>query len=170
MSRAVSVFKTFTSAIQLALAFVYCVVSTYLWNLARMLLLSEPVAVVKVQCEFVRPVKQSCHVPTLPSIQLVERFYDPLSGTVFIDDEPISDLNIQEYRKNLALVSQEPVIIHFVNSWLLVSDVCQTLYAGTIRFNVLLGAAKPTSEVTQEEVENACRDANILDFIKSLPE
>lgn len=45
-----------------------------------------------------------------------------------------------------------------------------TLYAGTIRFNILLGAIKPDSEVTQEEIEQACRDANILDFIKSLPE
>jgi len=45
-----------------------------------------------------------------------------------------------------------------------------TLYAGTIRFNILLGAAKPMEEVTQEEIENVCRDANILEFIKSLPE
>ena len=49
-------------------------------------------------------------------------------------------------------------------------SIYQTLYAGTIRFNVLLGATKPISEVTQEELEGACRDANILDFIKSLPE
>jgi len=62
-------------------------------------------------------------------------------------------LNIQSYRKQIALVSQEP-----------------TLYAGTIRFNILLGAVKPMKEVTQEEIENACRDANILEFIKSLPE
>jgi hypothetical protein len=48
--------------------------------------------------------------------------------------------------------------------------IYQTLYAGTIRFNVLLGATKPISEVTEEELEDACRDANILDFIKSLPE
>lgn len=86
-------------------------------------------------------------------IQLIERFYDPLSGTVSIDDQSISDLNVQEYRKQLALVSQEP-----------------TLYAGTIRFNVLLGATKPVSEVTQEELEAACRDANILEFIQSLPD
>jgi ABC-type multidrug transport system fused ATPase/permease subunit len=46
----------------------------------------------------------------------------------------------------------------------------QTLYVGTIRFNVLLGATKPNSEVTQEELEQACRDANILDFVNSLPE
>ncbi|KAI6025403.1 hypothetical protein PISMIDRAFT_16306 [Pisolithus microcarpus 441] len=45
----------------------------------------------------------------------------------------------------------------------------QTLYSGTIRLNILLGATKPISEVTQEEIEAACRDANILDFIWSLP-
>lgn len=60
---------------------------------------------------------------------------------------------MQEYRKQIALVSQEP-----------------TLYAGTVRFNILLGAIKPESEVTQEEIEKACRDANILEFIQSLPE
>lgn len=70
-----------------------------------------------------------------------------------LDGEKISELNIQSYRHQIALVSQEP-----------------TLYAGTIRFNILLGAVKPMEEVTQEEIEAACRDANILDFIKSLPE
>jgi ABC-type transport system involved in Fe-S cluster assembly fused permease/ATPase subunit len=44
-----------------------------------------------------------------------------------------------------------------------------TLYAGTVRFNILLGAIKPESEVMEEEIEKACRDANILDFIQSLP-
>ena len=44
------------------------------------------------------------------------------------------------------------------------------MYAGSIRFNILLGATKPVSEVTQEEIEAACRSANILDFIKSLPD
>ena len=77
-----------------------------------MLLLSEPVAVVKAQCKFVHLVKPFVRVLTLLSIQLVERFYDPLSGTIYIDDQPISELNIQEYRKHLALVSQEPVIIY----------------------------------------------------------
>ncbi len=104
-------------------------------------------------------------------IQLIERFYDTLSGSILIDDQPISELNVQEYRKHLALVSQEPVSIHhlIVNLFCLMS-FCQTLYAGTIRFNVLLGATKPASEVTQEELEEACRDANILEFIQSLPE
>ncbi|KIL62960.1 hypothetical protein M378DRAFT_80370 [Amanita muscaria Koide BX008] len=86
-------------------------------------------------------------------IQLLERFYDPLAGEIYLDGDLITSLNVQEYRKEIALVSQEP-----------------TLYAGTIRFNILLGAIKPHSEVTQEEIEAACRDANILDFIKSLPD
>lgn len=87
------------------------------------------------------------------TIQLMERFYDPLAGHVYLDGQDISTMNIQEYRKNLALVSQEP-----------------TLYAGTVRFNILLGATKPESEVTQEEIEDACRKANILEFIQSLPD
>ncbi|THG99669.1 hypothetical protein EW026_g2716 [Hermanssonia centrifuga] len=87
------------------------------------------------------------------TIQLVERFYDPLVGTVYLDEQPITDFNVSEYRKHIALVSQEP-----------------TLYAGTVRFNILLGATKPESEVTQEEIEEACRSANILDFITSLPD
>ena len=46
----------------------------------------------------------------------------------------------------------------------------QTLYAGTIKFNILLGATKPESEVTQAELDQVCRDANILEFIQSLPQ
>ena len=51
----------------------------------------------------------SSHSLAWLSIQLAERFYDPLSGSITIDGQPISDLNVQEYRKQLALVSQEPV-------------------------------------------------------------
>ncbi|KAG2070645.1 P-loop containing nucleoside triphosphate hydrolase protein [Suillus decipiens] len=86
-------------------------------------------------------------------IQLLERFYDPLSGQVLLDRELIGDFNIQSYRQQISLVSQEP-----------------TLYAGTIRFNILLGAVRSKSDITQEEIDAACRDANILDFIQSLPD
>lgn len=40
---------------------------------------------------------------------MIERFYDPLEGQVLLDGEPINEFNIQEYRKQIALVSQEPV-------------------------------------------------------------
>jgi hypothetical protein len=46
----------------------------------------------------------------------------------------------------------------------------QTLYTGSIKFNILLGAIKPAEEVTEDELKAVCRDANILDFIESLPE
>ncbi|PBK67246.1 P-loop containing nucleoside triphosphate hydrolase protein [Armillaria solidipes] len=87
------------------------------------------------------------------TIQLIERFYDPLAGRVTLDGKDISDLNVAQYRQLISLVSQEP-----------------TLYSGTVRFNILLGAIKPPEEVTQEEIEDACRNANILDFIESLPQ
>ncbi|EHK18823.1 uncharacterized protein TRIVIDRAFT_80699 [Trichoderma virens Gv29-8] len=85
------------------------------------------------------------------TIALLERFYDPLSGGVYIDGKEISTLNLNEYRSHIALVSQEP-----------------TLYQGTIKENILLGTADP--DVTDEAVELACREANIYEFIMSLPE
>lgn len=42
-------------------------------------------------------------------IQLVERFYDPLAGVVQVDGHDVSTYNLQSYRSNISLVSQEPV-------------------------------------------------------------
>lgn len=84
------------------------------------------------------------------TIALLERFYDPLVGGVYIDGKEISSLNINDYRSYLALVSQEP-----------------TLYQGTIRENILLGA--DNENVPEEAIVQACKDANIYDFIMSLP-
>jgi len=85
------------------------------------------------------------------TIALLERFYDPLAGGVYVDGKEISSLNLNDYRSFLALVSQEP-----------------TLYQGTIRDNVLLGADR--EDVPDEDIEFACREANIYDFIMSLPD
>ncbi|KAG0156630.1 hypothetical protein PDIDSM_3811 [Penicillium digitatum] len=85
------------------------------------------------------------------TIALLERFYDALSGGVYVDDKNIADLNVNSYRSHLALVSQEP-----------------TLYQGTIKENILLGS--PNADPTEEELVNVCKDANIYDFIMSLPE
>jgi ATP-binding cassette subfamily B (MDR/TAP) protein 1 len=85
------------------------------------------------------------------TIALLERFYDPLVGGIYIDGKEISSLNLTNYRSFIALVSQEP-----------------TLYQGTIRENVLLGADR--HDVSDAEIEFACREANIYDFIMSLPD
>lgn len=84
------------------------------------------------------------------TIALLERFYDPISGGVYIDGQNIASLNVNSYRQHLALVSQEP-----------------TLYQGTVRENILLGSNAP--DIPEEAVINACKNANIYDFILSLP-
>ncbi|KAF7535231.1 hypothetical protein G7054_g5537 [Neopestalotiopsis clavispora] len=84
------------------------------------------------------------------TIALLERFYDPLVGGVYVDGKEISSLNVNDYRSHIALVSQEP-----------------TLYQGTIKENILLGTPH---EVSDEAVEFACKEANIFEFIMSLPD
>jgi ATP-binding cassette subfamily B (MDR/TAP) protein 1 len=84
------------------------------------------------------------------TIALLERFYDPLAGGIYVDGKEISTLNVNQYRSFIALVSQEP-----------------TLYQGTIKENILLGAPH---EVSDEQIKFACQEANIYDFILSLPD
>ncbi|KAK8130643.1 hypothetical protein PG999_003023 [Apiospora kogelbergensis] len=85
-------------------------------------------------------------------ISLIERFYDPTRGAVLVDGKDISTLEVNQYRAFLALVSQE-----------------STLYTGTIRDNIVLGVPDHES-VLEDQILQACRDADIEDFIKSLPE
>lgn len=47
-------------------------------------------------------------------IQLLQRFYDPLSGEVTIDGNNIKDLNLKWMRDQIGVVGQEPVL--FTNS------------------------------------------------------
>jgi ATP-binding cassette subfamily B (MDR/TAP) protein 1 len=79
---------------------------------------------------------------------LLERFYDTNSGQILIDGVPIKDLNVRDYRRMIGLVTQEPV-----------------LFSGTILENLICGQ----DDVPDEVVEKVCREANIYDFIKSLP-
>ncbi|KAK0745952.1 P-loop containing nucleoside triphosphate hydrolase protein [Schizothecium vesticola] len=84
-------------------------------------------------------------------VSLLERFYDPTRGAILLNGTDITDINVYEYRKLLSLVAQEPA-----------------LFQGTLRENILLGVDPAT--VTEERLHACCRDANIHDFIVSLPE
>ncbi|KAK9494809.1 P-loop containing nucleoside triphosphate hydrolase protein [Lipomyces doorenjongii] len=84
------------------------------------------------------------------TIGLIESFYIPLGGKILLDGQDISSLNVNSYRSHIALVQQEPV-----------------LYAGSIRYNIALGTPR---DVTDEDIYAACQQANIHDFIMSLPE
>ncbi|PKX96023.1 ABC transporter ATP-binding protein [Aspergillus novofumigatus IBT 16806] len=85
-------------------------------------------------------------------INLLARFYDPTSGYITVNDQPIHDISPQDHRRRLALVQQEPV-----------------LYQGSIRENVAMGLVE-CKEATEAQIEQACRDANIFDFVVSLPD
>ncbi|CBY01299.1 similar to multidrug resistance protein 1 [Plenodomus lingam JN3] len=81
-------------------------------------------------------------------MQLLERFYDATDGSVFVDGVNIKDYNLQAYRAQLAIVSQET-----------------TLYTGTIKENIMADK----EDVSDEAIIQACKDANIYEFITSLP-
>lgn len=83
-------------------------------------------------------------------ISLLERFYDIDSGALLIHGEPLTSLDVHAYRSMIGLVSQDT-----------------TLYQGSIRENVLLGTSE---DVGEARLIQACKDANIHDFITSLPE
>ncbi|OAQ36589.1 P-loop containing nucleoside triphosphate hydrolase protein [Linnemannia elongata AG-77] len=86
-------------------------------------------------------------------IGLVERFYDPSSGTITIDGIDIKDFNIRHLRDSIGLVSQEPV-----------------LFNATIKQNILYGVRKDQKQPTDADVENACRLANAHEYISRLPQ
>ncbi|KAB5542845.1 ABC transporter-like protein [Coniochaeta sp. 2T2.1] len=84
-------------------------------------------------------------------ISLLERFYTPKAGRILYNGSDISYLSLHHYRREVSLVAQEP-----------------SLFNGTIRDNILLGVDEDL--VTDEDVHQACRDAEIHEFIISLPE
>lgn len=84
-------------------------------------------------------------------ISLLERFYDPAQGAILVNGQDITFFEISSYRKALALVTQEP-----------------RLFNGTIKENIVLGLRD--KDITDEELTQACKDAEIHDFITSLPE
>ncbi|KAJ8615583.1 hypothetical protein MRB53_034955 [Persea americana] len=80
-------------------------------------------------------------------IGLIERFYDPLKGSVEIDGQDIKSYNLRRLRSHIALVSQEP-----------------TLFASTIRENIAYGK----ENATETEITQAAIVANAHDFISSM--
>nr|XP_009765178.1 PREDICTED: putative multidrug resistance protein [Nicotiana sylvestris] len=78
---------------------------------------------------------------------LIERFYDPDKGSVYIDDRDIKDYNLRSLRKSIALVSQEP-----------------TLFAGTIYENIAYGK----ENAKESEIRKAAVLANAHEFISGM--
>ncbi|KAF7193767.1 ABC multidrug transporter MDR5, partial [Pseudocercospora fuligena] len=84
-------------------------------------------------------------------LNLLCRLYGPTSGQILVNHAPICDVPVQTYRRLIGLVEQEP-----------------RLHRGTIRENIVLGLAGHS--VTDADIQNACMEAQIWDFVQSLPE
>ncbi len=81
-------------------------------------------------------------------INLLMRFYDPISGTISLDERTYSQITRKSLRQNFGMVLQD--------TW---------LKSGTIRDNIKIGAP----DATDEEVINAAKKAHSHSFIKRLP-
>ncbi|XP_010234151.2 ABC transporter B family member 11 isoform X1 [Brachypodium distachyon] len=82
-------------------------------------------------------------------IALLERFYDPDSGAIFLDGVNLQTLKLSWLRQQIGLVGQEPV-----------------LFNDTIRANIAYGNEE---QVTEEEIIAVAEAANAHRFISSLP-
>ncbi|XP_044285694.1 antigen peptide transporter 2 isoform X4 [Varanus komodoensis] len=80
-------------------------------------------------------------------VALLERFYEPHSGEILLDEVPIQEYEHQYLHRQVALVSQEPV-----------------LFSGSVRDNITYNM----QACSMEEVTRAAEEADALGFIQNL--
>lgn len=87
---------------------------------------------------------------------LIARFYLPDTGSIVIDGHDISDIHLDDFRKNISYVSQNVV-----------------LFAGNISDNIALGQTNlNTADILQsidKAINKAIENANAAEFIRQLP-
>ena len=81
--------------------------------------------------------------------QLLLRFYQTNQGKILVDGRDIQSYDLTSYRQHIGIVPQEVL-----------------LFGGTIQENIAYGK----QDATLEEIREAARLANALDFIESFPE
>ena len=83
-------------------------------------------------------------------VHLLSRLYELKSGSIILDGEDIRDFSLEDLRKNIAMVTQEVV-----------------LFNDTVRANIAYGELEGASE---EEILEAAKAANAMEFIQDLPD
>ncbi|MCL6264427.1 lipid A export permease/ATP-binding protein MsbA [Craterilacuibacter sp. RT1T] len=81
---------------------------------------------------------------------LIPRFYEPDAGRILLDGVPLTDISLGSLRANIALVSQDVV-----------------LFNDSVAANIAYGRI---GEVSLDEVREAARAANALEFIEAMPQ
>lgn len=83
---------------------------------------------------------------------LIERFFDPTSGSMIFDGIDYRDMDVRELRNRMGLVSQDA-----------------DLFPGSISYNLKLGCAS-NQTVTDADIQAACQKCGLHEFISSLPD
>ncbi len=83
-------------------------------------------------------------------VSLLLRFYEPSSGIISIDGQPISEVSLASLRSQIAFVNQQT-----------------TLFNDSVKANIAYGSA---GDIDEERLIEAARHANALDFIQNLSE
>jgi len=82
-------------------------------------------------------------------LYLLMRFYDPGDGAITLDGRDLRDATLLSLRERITLVMQEPVI-----------------FSGTVAENIRYGRL----DARDEEVRRAARDADLHEFVMTLPD
>ncbi|KAB7627699.1 lipid A export permease/ATP-binding protein MsbA [Alkalilimnicola sp. S0819] len=82
-------------------------------------------------------------------VNLLPRFYEPLAGGILLDDHPLTEYPLSALRRQIAIVGQQV-----------------TLFDDSIAANIAFGRPEAVSE---EEIREALRLANALEFVERLP-
>ena len=83
-------------------------------------------------------------------IKLIPRFYEPESGQILLDGQPLDDYQLSDLRRQIAMVGQQVM-----------------LFDGGIAANVAYGEMQDASP---GEIEKAISSANAMEFVERLPE
>ncbi|KAH8092605.1 P-loop containing nucleoside triphosphate hydrolase protein [Cristinia sonorae] len=82
-------------------------------------------------------------------MRLLYRFYDPSSGRIFIDEQDVSELQLESVRKAIGVVPQDTPLFH--------SDVMHNVRYGRL-------------DASDEEVKEAARKAHVHEAVMRLPD
>jgi ABC-type multidrug transport system ATPase subunit len=83
-------------------------------------------------------------------VSLIPRFYQPLSGQITLDGIALDDIVLADLRQHIAMVSQDVV-----------------LFNDTVAANIAYGCSQ---NISREQIIEAARAANALEFIEAMPE
>ncbi len=82
-------------------------------------------------------------------VKLLLRFHDPVQGSITIGENDLKNISLDQLRREISVVHQDTFLFH-----------------GTIEENIRMGR----QEASELEITDAAKDANIHEFVTTLPD